>query len=171
MPFRRGRSRGSRLGTIVNSNKEIVDNTQNGVAAGTTIDIVLCTAIQNYVGTTGTCPVGAKIFGLDLFAQAQGLTGSQTLVDFYIAKAPGSVIANLPVPGLTGGNQNRKFILHEEKGLPGAQSVGALAKQIHSRIKIPPGRQRMAEGDEIIVRARGSQAYEWCLKAIYKWFV
>ncbi len=91
-------------------------------------------------------------------------------IDFYVIKGPAGSLAAVPVPGLTGGNVDRKYILHEEKGLPGPMNNGSPPHIFRGVIRIPKGRQRFAEGDQLLLVARGAAAYDMCVKCIYKFY-
>lgn len=149
----------------INSVKEIVDSTLLGVAAGVTSFVVVGSAVNDYTGGVGDFPVGSKISSLYLFVQILP-TASTANVDFYVAKFPSGL--SLPTPGATGGSPFRKYILHEEKGIPGNAADGAYPLTFKGVIRIPRGRQRMAEGDLIEVVLRGTDIHNACIKCIYK---
>jgi len=87
-------------------------------------------------------------------------------VDWHLMKSP-TVVAT-PLPDATGGDVGRKYILHEEKGIPGNAADGAYPLTFKGVIRIPKGRQRMAEGDSIRLVSRGVGISNACIKAIYK---
>ncbi len=151
----------------INSVKNIVDSTSFGVAAGTNQTVTVGTVVNAYAGGVSEIPIGAKVSSIYLFVQmvTDSAVGN---VDFYVAKRPAGVV--LPTPGASGGVTARKYILHEEKGIPGYQSIGASPLTFRGVIKIPRGRQRMAEGDDITVQLRGSAVYSFCVKCIYKFY-
>ncbi len=153
------------LGQIIHSRKEIIDGTFLGVTGATVTTVTLTSVVNDYVGTAGTVETGSTIKSLYLFVQILPTTGTAN-VDWYIIKKP-SAVAN-PVPGATGGNIARKYILHEEKGLPGNAADGAYPLTFKGVIKIPRGRQRFAEGDVIGLVLRGADIYNACVKCIYK---
>ncbi len=162
----RFRSRGLAL-RPVNSNKEVIDTTLLAVGAAVVTTTILAQSINDYVGTVGTCPLGAVIKGLYLFVQILPTAGTAN-VDWFLMKSPNAIVP--PIPGAVGGNVARKFILHEEKGLPGNAADGAYPATFKGVIKIPKSRQRMAEGDTIRILVRGADVYNACIKAIYKWY-
>ncbi len=150
----------------INSTKEIIDSTLLAVAAATVSTVVVGTAVNDYDGTVGTFPVGASVKSLYLFVQILPTAGTAN-VDWYIAKSP-TTIPSLPVPGAVGGDAYRKYVLHEEKGIPGNAADGAYPLTFKGVIRIPRGRQRMAEGDVIFIKLRGTDIYNACVKCIYK---
>ena len=107
--------RGQNLRPII-SNKEIVDSTLLGVAAATVSTVTVASTINDYVGTVGTCPLGSKIMSVYVFVQGLPTAGTANF-DWFLMKSPGTV--GLPVPGAVGGSTSRKYVLHEEKGIPG----------------------------------------------------
>ncbi len=149
---------------IIHTRKEIVDSTLLGVTAATVSTVQVAGAVNDYVGTVGTVEVGSKIKWVFLFVQIIE-TAATSNVDWYLSKGPGGT---LPVPGATGGDVFRKYILHEEKGIPGNASDGAYPATFKGVIKIPRGRQRIAEGDTINIVLRGTGIYNACIKCIYK---
>ncbi len=159
MPRRRS------LGNIIHSRKEIVDSTLLGVAAGTSSQVVLATAVNDYTGAVGTVEVGSTIRTIYLFVQMLPTTGTAN-VDWYIVKQP-TGIANM-VPGAIGGQPARKYVLHEEKGIPGNAADGAYPLTFKGVIRIPRGCQRFAEDDNIKIVLRGADISNACIKCIYK---
>ncbi len=153
------------LGMIINSRKEILDGVFLGVTAATVTTVDLATVVNDYTGVVGEVEVGSVIKSLYLFVQVLPTAGTAN-VDWFIAKKPAGVA--LPVPGATGGDPARKYILHEEKGIPGNAADGAYPLTFKGVIRIPRGRQRMAEGDKIQIKIRGADIYNACLKTIYK---
>lgn len=144
-----------------------MDSTTIGVAAGTVTAVNLVTAVNTYAGTVGTAPIGSTVEGVYLFFQIQP-QAAQGQVDALIWKrATGTVTS--PTPGATGGNPARRFILHEEKGIPGTFNNGASPLTYRGFIRLPPRIKRMGEDDLIQIRVSCSTAYDFCLKAIYKW--
>ncbi len=154
----------------INSIKNIVDSVNLGVAAATVTNIRICTAVNDYTGGVSTCKTGSTINGLYLFQQIiSGDTGIAN-ADWYIWKGPAALAATMPVPGATGGDPSRKYILHEEKGIPGNALDGAYPLTFKGVIVLPRGRRRMAEDDIIELKIRSADIYNACTKAIYKFY-
>lgn len=156
------------------SNKEVVDAVSLIVAGGVTTDIVVATQTNNYLGTVGTCPLGANIKGFLLDVSTNNVDNIVGRTDWYIAKlAAGQIVVNYPTPGATGGTVFRKLIFHEEKGIfqGTATTGGGNAKRGTVFVSIPPKFQRMAEADQWFIRAGSSENYSFCLKCIYKWYI
>ncbi len=155
----------ARFRPIIHTRKEIIDAVLLGVTAATTSNTSLATVVNDYVGTVGTVEVGSKIKWIYLFCQILPTTGTAN-VDFFVIKKPTGVTN--PTPGATGGSLARKYILHEEKGIPGNAADGAYPLTFKGVIKIPRGRQRMAEGDQLQIHTRGADISNTCIKCIYK---
>ncbi len=168
MSFRRVR-RGFSL-RPVRSVKEVVDGVFLNVAGGTTTVVDVASAVNDYTGQVGTCPIGASIKAL--FVEASYSAGvaaasRSTRIDWLLGKAP----SNLPftiVPGSTGGDPERKWVFHESKGLGGA--VGEDISKKGGWIRVPPKMTRMGEDDKLEFRIGSSDVYNFCLKVIYKWY-
>ncbi len=154
-----------RLGNIIHSRKEIVDSTNLGVTGGVRTTIPIVSVVNDYVGAVGTVETGSVVKSVYVFFQILPALGTAN-VDWYFIKKPSGVTD--PVPGAVGGTPQRKYVLHEEKGIPGNAGDGAYPLTFKGVIKIPRGRQRMAEGDTINLVASGVDDYNACMKAIYK---
>ena len=153
----------------VQTRKEIVDSTSLGVSGGTTSTVTLVNTVNDYTGTVADVKTGSVIKGLYLFVQLVNESSSVN-VDWYIAKIPANM-SGFPVPGATGGDAQRRWILHEEKGIPGSTTQGQGPLTFRGFIRIPPKLRRMGEDDKIQLLLRSSQIHDFCIKAIYKVFV
>jgi len=169
--FRRG------LQSVVRSNKEIIDGVFLKVTGAVITDVLLATAVNDYDGTVGTCPIGSKIKGCFIEWTYNADSTLEGRMDWYFAKIPaGLAIASFPIPGATGGNLKRKYIFQERKGLTNpfnTSATFAVSSQIRGGmmfLKIPRRFQNMAEGDFLAIRVQSSVDYNFCLKVIYKWF-
>ncbi len=151
------------------SNKNVFDSTLLGVAAGVTSELTVAAAVNDYTGGAADVPIGARIKSVYLFVQIISTTGTSN-ADWYLMKRPGinSSVAP-PTPGTIGGNKARKFVLHEEKGIPGNAGDGAYPLTFKGVIKIPKQYQRMGEDDDIMVVLRSADISNACVKAIYRW--
>ncbi len=157
------------------SNKEIVDVTFLLVSAGVTTNVDLVTAVNDYTGTVGTCPLGAKVLGIYIEAS---YNLSQVIVgrfDWYICKRESArAVGEFPTPGVTGGHVLRKRIYHERKGVldgGSASNAGGQTSKSVEFIKFPRGVQRMGENDRWTIFFNGSTNHSFCLKCIYKWYM
>lgn len=164
----RYRRRGAMRLRPVNSVKNIIDSTTIGVAAGVQTKISLAETINAYTGANPKdVPIGAKVSAIYIFFQILP-QAAQGQVDMFIGKFPPGV--TVPAAGATGGSSARRFVLHEEKGIPGTFNNGASPLTFRGVIKIPRGKQRMAEGDEVLIKFACSTAYDACVKCIYKFY-
>ncbi len=158
----------------VRSNKEIIDLTATGVAAGVTTDLLVATAVNDYTGLIGTCPIGCKIKAIFISYSYNFAQGFPTRMDMYVAKIPaGFGVGGFPVPGATGGSLFRKYIFLEVKGL-GSASSDAFGQDSQIRgfqgwLMIPKRFQNMAEGDFLAIKFGSASNYNICTKVIYKW--
>ncbi len=90
------------------------------------------------------------------------------LIDFFLMKDPGTELT-LPTPGATGGTKNRRWILHEEKGLAGNQSGTPM---IFKGVTIIPRKMQRNGRDDRYVFSLVSNGFAgfFCAKFIYKFY-
>ncbi len=170
MPFRR--RQGSAKRPIV-SNKEIVDSVSLIVPAGTTTSIDVATSVNDYSGGVGTCPLGSSILGFYVESSFSTVGGIGRLDWLLCKRNAGLAAVNFPTPGASGGDVRRKYVFHESKGLvQGETTVGAGGQTSRNRdfLRIPRSFRRMGENDAWTIRVGSSEAYNFCLKVIYKWY-
>ena len=168
--------RGSRQSGLVPvvSNKEVIDSTVLLASAAVTTNVDLATAVNDYLGTIGTCPLGSAIKGFYLeisYNLNQNIVGA---FDWFLAKRQmGQVATTFPLPGSVGGNFFRKRIYHERKGVldgGNGSNIGGQTSKSVEFIKIPKSFKKMSEGDVWFLRLRGTTNYSFCVKCIYKWY-
>lgn len=167
----------------INSIKNVFD--ASGIlAAGVNTSIALpIFGVRNAdLATANEVDVGSKVTSvfLEIFFFSEGgeLANEVPLVDWYILKDDGNAYGvtfnatNLPTPGATGTHQNKRKILHEEKGLTGGGnlSLAGIPMVFKGVIRIPRGKQRWAESDVLRILARANFNTKFCVKALYKWF-
>ncbi len=143
------------------------------MAAGVITDITIASTVNDYLGTVGSCPLGSKIKGFYLEVSTSNVDNIVGRTDWYLMKKnPGITITSYPSPGATGGTLQRNAIFHEEKGIGQgtATTGGGQSTRKQQFIAIPRGYQRMAEGQEWVIRVGSSENYSFCLKCIYKWY-
>jgi len=162
---------------VVRSNKEIIDGVFLDITGAVITTVIVAAAVNDYTGTVGTCPIGSKIKGCFIEWSYNNESTLAGRMDWFFGKAPASVSpTDLPIPGATAGQLNRKFVFQERKGLQNPFNVAsgfAVSSQIRGGmmfLKIPRRFQNMAEGDELVMRIQSSTDYNFCLKIIYKWF-
>ncbi len=159
----------------VNSIKKVVE-TGGALAADTvSANVILNTTAGTAWVDAGdsSVPQACHVYGLflSLYVVKDGTADATApIIDWFIAKNPSGSLT-LPAPGSTGGNENRRFILHEGKGLVGFDTVTGGRKLFEGVIKIPRHMQRMGRDDELTVNIEspGHNA-QFCLKAIYKFY-
>ncbi len=175
MPFRRrGFSGRSRLGTVVNSNKNMPNNfTAAATGANTTV------VVTNSVSSPANADVedverGCKIFRiwieLWVYNSATTTVGVTTGIDMYLMMNPGTNLTP-PNPGSVGTSNEKKYVFKTWKGLLGARTEGSLPYTWKGWVKIPKVYQRQGINDQIqlIIRPVGVNAIV-CNNFIYKWF-
>jgi len=161
-----------RFSPPVRHNKEIIDSVLLVVAAGVTSSVAIATAVNDYIGTAGTHPISAKIkaFWLEVsYTKGENTVGR---IDWLLMKKPAGVSTAGVIPGSTGGNVARKYILLERKGLAsldGLLEQGGSPARFAGWIMVPKRFQNMAEGDSWEIRVGASVVHNFCLKALYKW--
>lgn len=163
--------------TVLRSNKETIDGVFLKVTGSVVTNVIIAQAVNDYAGTVGTCPIGAKIKGCFIEWSYNNDSTLEGRMDWLFCKAPGSLIlGDMPTPGATGGQVNRKFVFQERKGLQNPFNTGsgfAVSSQIRGGmmfLKIPRRFQNMSEGDLLGIKIQSSTDYNFCLKVIYKWF-
>ncbi len=149
------------------------------MAGGVTTDIDIATAVNAYAGSVGTMPLGSSLLGFYLEISTNNVDNIVGRTDWYLCKRNGNLsVANYPVPGATGGNINRKYIFHEEKGIHNAltfdngtaNTAGGQSFRTKQFIAIPKSKRRMGEADVWTIRVGSSENYSFCMKCIYKWY-
>ncbi len=118
---------------------------------------------------------------LSIFFIAEGgeVANEVPLVDWYIIKDPGGnmvaagfTASGLPTPGATGTHENKRFIIHTEKGLTGGgdASLTGIPMVFKGVVVIPKGMRRFNMGDRLIIVGRANFATKFCIQSIYKWY-
>jgi len=159
----------------INSIKKVIDSDGGLVANVVSSNVILnTTAGTAWVDANdSSVPQACHVYGLflSIYATKDGAPdASVPLIDWFIAKNPSGSLT-LPTPGATGGNENRRFILHEGKGLLGFDTVTNPRKLFEGVIKIPKHMQRMGRDDELAVNIMSADHNGFfCIKAIYKYF-
>ncbi len=136
---------------------------------------MVVTPVNDYIGTVGTCPLGASVNSFYIESSFDNVDiDFISRIDWYLAKpTQGTGFSALPVPGSTGGSTSRNRIFHESKGLSPAGNAVGEGRQVSRTvklIKVPFKYRRMGEGDIWGIRIGSSEAYSACYKIIYKWF-
>ncbi len=159
------------------SSKNVLDAAGNTLASTNTTQII---ALQeDPIGVSGAgVSLGSKVNGifLSIFFYADAVSGTDLpLIDWYIMKDPGSTFGSIgfsgtgyPTPGSVATYRNRKWIIHEEKGLTGAASDG-YPMVFKGVIALPRHMRRFGETDALVVNFRTELPGKHCIKAIYRY--
>ncbi len=163
--------------------KHIVD-VSNILAATTNTVVVLAHAVENAaLASASQIDKGSKITSiyLSLFHLSEdGEAAAQIpLIDWYLIKddadtmnTAGFVPTGLPTPGATGTHENKRKILHEEKGISGIQNAASSSAGIpmvtKNVFRVPRGMQTFRMGDKLLLVHRSNFLTKFCLKTIYK---
>ncbi len=167
--------RGNRLGSQINSNKNIVQNVTGGTDGGlVTVDLV-DTQDSATLAVPDDVQRGCKIykvwFEFWYAASAEVAVGVTNVMTAYIIKNPGT---NLTVPDATtyGVSNEKKFVFKTWKGLIGPRTQGFQPYSWKGWIKIPRVYQRFGANDKLQFVFRGDGvASIVCSLAIYKWYI
>ncbi len=167
----------------INSRKNVVDTSSIlGIATNTVVDNIITGVDQADLSVNDEVTTGSRVssFYHSSFYIAEGgeIANELPLVDWYIIYDPGGTFGttfdatHLPTPGSTGVHVNKRFIIHEEKGLTGGGDVSLAGVPMIFKgvLKLPRGRQRVAVGDRWRLCARANFATKLCSKFIYKWY-
>ncbi len=168
----------------INSVKNIAEI--SGILAATTdtvLDNIIRGVDQADLATNEEVTRGSTVNGFyfSCFFIAEGgeVANEVPLVDWYIIKDPGGTFGttfdatHLPTPGNTGTHNNKRFIIHTEKGLAGGgdASTAGVPMIFKGVIRIPKGMRRIAIEDRFRLVARANFATKFCSQAIYKWYM
>ncbi len=172
--MRRAYNRGSSLGRIVDSNKNIVSSFQ-GIGAATKTDIIIARAVDSATNAVTEdvergCKLKAIWIEFWVYATQDIAEGVTTGIEMYVIKNPGANLTT-PSPGTEGSSNEKKFIFKSWKGLIGQRTDGSPPYFFKGWIKIPRLYQRMGADDliQLVVLATGSSIV-LCRKFIYKWY-
>ncbi len=159
----------------VNSVKKVVD-VEAGLTASTvsTNNVVNSLAAAAWIDAADSnVPQYSNIYGifLSLYVTLDGAPdASVPIVDWYISKNPGDNLT-MPEPGATGGNDNRRWIIHEGKGLLSFDTIGQPRQLFEGVVVIPKKMQRFSLDDTLQIRILTENHNGFfCLKAIYKFY-
>ncbi len=174
MSFRRSFRRRRTPRTIINSEKNIVNNITAGTA-GTQATLNVALSVSSADNTSVTeVTRRSKIFKIwvELWASASATTaeGVSTVFDAYLVKNVGS---NLTLPGaqVVGSSNEKRFVFKQWKGLVASRKEGFPAYSWRGWIKVPKVYQRMATDDviQIAFLFTGTNGL-LCTNIIYKWY-
>ncbi len=147
MPYHR---RGSRMGLRpINRIKHVVDaSALVAGAAGNVFNIAIATDTPTLGNTTGV-ETGAKINGFYIrfeVASNEQILGGIPNFYMFVAKNPGGNIT-LPAANAVGGNDNKRFVVHQEMTMIENVQGGNARTVFNGVIVIPKGMRRMGPND------------------------
>ncbi len=167
-----GRKRSGGLGSVINSNKNMV-NISNASVANTLITFDIAdTQDSATLAVADDVQRGCKIFRvyLEFWVIGTQSSGVNNFVDCYIFKNPGSNLTP-PNPGTEGTSNEKKFIFKKWKGLLGKNTEGTPFYSFRGWIKVPKVYQRMGANDKLQFLLITPQNGLHCISAIYKWYI
>ncbi len=156
----------------VNSIKKIVENSAV-LVAGTvsTNDLVATVDGTAWLDAADTAvPQGCTIHSiyLSVYGAVNGDGVTPPVFNWYICKNPNNFLV-FSSPTALAGNSNRRWVLHQEKGLTGNSAGTPMA--FKGVIKIPPRMRRMGRDDHIQLRIVSENfGGNFCFQAIYKFY-
>ncbi len=148
MVFRR--SRGMALRPI-NRIKHVVDQSATLAAAAVLTTTIAGATDTPTLGVESSVETGCKINGFYIRAEIASNEaidlGAIPNVYFYVWKNPGGNLTR-PVPNLVGGNDNKKWVIHQEMTMIENKGQGSNARTIFNGVVVvPKGMRRMAPND------------------------
>ncbi len=157
---------------VLNSIKNEV-NTVDGITAATNnvASIVIATDVHD-TAVVNSVTQGCIIKAVWIEFWYYGLSAASTndIIDIYLMKNPGNNLTP-PNPGTVGTSNEKKYVLHEWKGLGGNKSLGGYPYNQTGRwFKIPKIYQRFGTDDRLQLVARSPTTGNLCMKFVYKWY-
>ncbi len=162
------------LGSIINSNKNVVSNF-TAATAGTKTSIPIADAQDSATlavveDVERGCSIKAIWVEFWVSATAEAAVGVTHGIDMYLFKNPGQNLTS-PIPGTVGSSNEKKFVFKIWKGLIGARTQGFQPYSWKGWIRIPKRYQRMGANDrwQIIFQSTGVNVLV-CNNFVYKWY-
>ncbi len=174
-------NRGNRLRPVVSTKNVVETSAILGAGVDTVALTVVNTVDSATLAASNSVERGSTVNGvfMSLFFIAEGgeVANEVPLVDWYVFKNNGNNFSgfdatNLPTPGATGIHDNKRYIIHTEKGLTGGGdvSLAGVPMVFKGVIVLPRSFRKMNANDRLIIVARANFATKFCIQAIYKWF-
>ncbi len=155
----------------INRIKHVID-LQFATAAGGQQSQDLILAVDNpVIANTTEVVTGSKVNGIYLKLEANA-TSSGALANAYmiIFKNPGGNLT-VPAPNAVGGNDNKKYVIHQEMIMFQQQTGSNPRTLFNGVIRIPRGYQRFGPNDKLEMRVLApGVATNWCFQCHYKEF-
>ncbi len=177
MVFRRS----NRLRPVVSTKNVVETSSILGAGVDTVALTVVNTVDSATLAVSNSVERGSTVNGIfiSLFFYSEGgeIAAEVPLVDWFVFKNNGNNFAgfdatNIPTPGATGIHDNKRYIIHTEKGLAGGgdASLSGVPMVFKGVIVLPRSFRKMNANDRLIIVARANFATKFCIQAIYKWY-
>ncbi len=159
----------------INRIKHVVDN--SGTIAQAVVNVVSIAVATDTpaLANTNFVETGAKINGfyirLEIASNEAFDSGAIPNVYMFLGKNPGGNVT-LPAPNAVGGNDNKRFIIHQEMSMIENKGQGSNARTLFNGvIVVPKGMRRMAPNDAWELRILcPALATAQCVQVHYKEF-
>ncbi len=174
MGNRRGRGFARRRPmTVIQSVKNSFQQVTSQIAGKDGIQIAAAVEVGAATKVTGIeVPVGAKIFGIEIWVQfVSGTGGDAGTFNWYLVKQrENQPFAQMPTPDFTdqGLSNFRNQIIHSDLAVIGTEDAGPY--KFHRRIKINKLFQRMRPGDSFTIGVNPSIAGTLAIGVFYKYY-
>lgn len=128
------------------------------------------------LGSVTQVETGSKVNGIYLHVEVLHSSGTgRPNIYMIIYKNPGNnFVATTFNPKAMGGNDNKRFVIHQEMILMSGDAGNGLPRPIFNGvIVIPKGMSRFGPGDKLlmnIVTGNAGVVADWCLQSHYKEF-
>ncbi len=157
----------------VKSYKHIVDAEGSQVTTQSIVDLVNVVDAP-VVTSENQVEIGSTIHSIYLRVEALHASGTgRPNFYIYIMKNPGANLNN-PQANSTGGQDEKRFIIHQEMVMLSGDAGNGLPRTIFNGvIKIPRGYKRFGVKDKLQLALRGgttTMTYDFCVQCIYKEF-
>ncbi len=171
MSYFRRRYQGGNSLRPVNRIKHVFDQ-QSAIVAGTPENQVLINTTDTpTLAATNDVETGSKVNGIYLRVEAYATTAA-ALANLYmiVFKNPGGNLAN-PAPNAVGGNDNKKYVIHQEMIMFQKQSNSNPRTLFNGVIVIPKLYRRNGPNNRLILRVLAPGVnVEYCVQCHYKEF-
>ncbi len=157
-----------RIKHVVDAEGTVDDSPNVVVDLINTVDAPVLTAPANV-------ETGSKVNGIYLKLEALHASGTGR-PNFYmvIFKNPGNNLSTALSPKAIGGNDNKKFVIHQEMIMGSGDAGNGLPRVVFNGvIKIPRGYIRNGPADKlqmILVTGNVGVTFDWCMQCHYKEF-
>ncbi len=148
---------------------------QNALVAGTTSTENLIEASDTpAIANTRDVETGSTVNAIFLSVEVVA-TSSAALTNVYmiVYKNPGSnlTVSGLPVPNAVGGNDNKRFVIHQEMVMLQEQTGSNPRTLFKGVIVLPRGYRRFGPGDKLDMRLLAPGiSVNYCYQVHYKEF-